>query len=180
LALYRIASPIRDRNDLVPELWRALGELETADHNFTAAEYHLLKSLSLAENCAAPFERALTLLTVAELRAAQKNYVEARSLLDAVRSICESISAQPALTRAESLKMRISGRGWAMEAPAGLTPRECEVLRFVARGMTDREIADALFISHHTVARHVSHILNKLDVDSRTAAATCAVRNGVV
>jgi DNA-binding NarL/FixJ family response regulator len=45
--------------------------------------------------------------------------------------------------------------------------------------MSDREIAGHLFISHHTVMRHVSHILGKLGVDSRTAAATIAVREAL-
>jgi ATP/maltotriose-dependent transcriptional regulator MalT len=63
---------------------------------------------------------------------------------------------------------------------AGLTPRELDVLRLVAAGYSDRQIGEALFISHRTVMRHVEHILAKLDVDSRTAAATQAVRLGIV
>jgi predicted ATPase/DNA-binding CsgD family transcriptional regulator len=63
---------------------------------------------------------------------------------------------------------------------AGLTPRELDVLRLVAAGYSDRQIGDALFISHRTVMRHVEHILAKLDVDSRTAAATQAVRLGII
>jgi predicted ATPase/DNA-binding CsgD family transcriptional regulator len=61
-----------------------------------------------------------------------------------------------------------------------LTPREMDVLRLVAQGKTDREIGDALFISHHTVMRHVSRILAKLDVESRTAAAAYALRHDLV
>lgn len=61
-----------------------------------------------------------------------------------------------------------------------LSPREVEVLRLIVGGMTDREIAATLNISHHTVMRHVSHILNKLDVESRTAAATWAVRQNLI
>ncbi len=53
----------------------------------------------------------------------------------------------------------------------GLTPRELEVLRLVAVGHSNREIADRLSISERTVERHVLHILTKLDVGSRTAAA---------
>jgi DNA-binding NarL/FixJ family response regulator len=63
---------------------------------------------------------------------------------------------------------------------AGLTPRERDVLRLLAGGMTDREIAETLFISPRTVGGHVSNLLAKLGVDSRTAAAAWAVRNGVV
>ena len=63
---------------------------------------------------------------------------------------------------------------------AGLSTRELEVLRLLAEGRSDKEIAQALFISPHTVMRHVQHILAKLDVPSRTAAATLAVRQQLV
>jgi DNA-binding CsgD family transcriptional regulator len=61
-----------------------------------------------------------------------------------------------------------------------LSPREFDVLRLIVEGKTDREIAVELFISHHTVARHVSNILGKLDVESRTAAATFAMRHNLI
>jgi predicted ATPase/DNA-binding CsgD family transcriptional regulator len=68
----------------------------------------------------------------------------------------------------------------AAPAPHGLTPREVEVLRLLARRLTDREIADALFISPHTAARHVASILGKLSVANRRQAATAADRLGLV
>jgi non-specific serine/threonine protein kinase len=61
----------------------------------------------------------------------------------------------------------------------GLTPREREVLRLLAEGRSDREIADALFMAPRTVSWHVGHILAKFDVESRTAAASLAVREGL-
>lgn len=64
--------------------------------------------------------------------------------------------------------------------PAGLTPRELEVLRLLADGRANRAIADQLSLSERTVENHVLHILTKLGVDSRTAAATWAVRQGLV
>jgi len=64
--------------------------------------------------------------------------------------------------------------------PYDLSPRELEVLRQVVEGRSNRAIADALSISSRTVENHVLHILTKLDVDSRTAAATFAVRQGLV
>ena len=62
---------------------------------------------------------------------------------------------------------------------ADLTPREIEVLQLLTDGMSDREIGDALFISHRTAMRHVANILAKLDVNSRTAAAALAHRHGI-
>ena len=60
-------------------------------------------------------------------------------------------------------------------APSGpLTPREVEILRLVASGMTNPEIAAALFLSVRTVENHVAHILAKLGVRTRTAAVTAA------
>jgi non-specific serine/threonine protein kinase len=63
--------------------------------------------------------------------------------------------------------------------PGGLTPREAEVLRMLVEGRSDREIADALYISRRTAATHVSHIYDKIGVSSRAAATAWAVRNGL-
>ena len=63
--------------------------------------------------------------------------------------------------------------------PFGLTTREREVLTLVAEGYTNRRIAETLFISESTAGVHVSHILGKLGVETRTEAATVAVRLGL-
>ncbi|HEU0113314.1 MAG TPA: helix-turn-helix transcriptional regulator [Thermomicrobiales bacterium] len=65
-------------------------------------------------------------------------------------------------------------------AEATLTEREVEVLRLVADGCTDREIAGTLFVSHHTVANHVKNVLGKFDVRSRAAAVALAARHGML
>ncbi len=62
---------------------------------------------------------------------------------------------------------------------AGLTPREREVLRLLVAGHTDREIAVALFVSPRTVGTHVSHILAKLQVETRRGARAYAIRHGL-
>ncbi len=61
-----------------------------------------------------------------------------------------------------------------------LTERECEVLRKMAMGLTNKQIADALKISYETVKQHVQHILQKIGVTDRTQAAVWAVRKKIV
>jgi DNA-binding NarL/FixJ family response regulator len=68
----------------------------------------------------------------------------------------------------------------AREPPAGLTSREREVLALVASGRTNRRIAAELFISEHTVARHLSNIFNKIGVTTRTAASAFAFEHDLV
>jgi DNA-binding CsgD family transcriptional regulator len=65
-------------------------------------------------------------------------------------------------------------------AVGGLTARECEVLRLVARGRSNREIAAELFITPRTVGTHVEHIYAKIGVSTRGAAALYALRTGVI
>ena len=66
------------------------------------------------------------------------------------------------------------------DAPGGLTAREVEVLRLVAKGKTNRAIAAELIVSEKTVASHLSHIFTKLDLTSRAAATAFAYENGLV
>ncbi len=65
------------------------------------------------------------------------------------------------------------------DLPTPLTRREVEILRLVASGKTNRDIADTLFISEKTVARHLTNIFNKLGCGSRTQAAAYAYRQGI-
>ena len=75
----------------------------------------------------------------------------------------------------------VAGRpGGQRPTTLGLTTREREVLALVAEGFTNRRIAETLFISESTAGVHVSNILGKLGVASRTEAATVAARLGLV
>jgi DNA-binding CsgD family transcriptional regulator len=158
---------------------RFLGELATQQGRHAEAEEHLAASLALAEACAAPYERALTLLSLSELNAVTGQFDDARARLAEAREILERLGARPALERADELASRL-GRPSRSSSPRGLTAREIEVLRLLVEGKSDREIAEALYISPRTVMRHVSNILGKLEVESRTAAATYAVRHELV
>jgi len=95
--------------------------------------------------------------------------------LEAARGVFEMLGAAPDLRYVDSLL----GSADARESDA-LTPRELQVLRLVAAGGSNREIAEALVISEHTVARHVQNIFAKLHVSSRTAAGAFAFEHGLV
>jgi non-specific serine/threonine protein kinase len=93
-----------------------------------------------------------------------------------------------ALTLAEKLEASSPSRPRTVQltaapeptSPYKLTKREVEVLRLLAEGRTDRDIAAALFISHRTAGTHVANILGKLEVDTRAAAVAAAFRHGLM
>ncbi|HEY3218140.1 MAG TPA: LuxR C-terminal-related transcriptional regulator [Candidatus Limnocylindria bacterium] len=94
--------------------------------------------------------------------------------LDAARTVFEELDA-----RADAARVR--GRSQARPAGAsGLTARELEVLALVAKGRTNRQVADELVISEKTVARHLSNIFDKLDVASRAALTAYAYEHGLI
>jgi len=95
--------------------------------------------------------------------------------LDAAREVFQRLGAAPDVTRVDELLART-----APAAAGGLTPREMQVIGLVAAGRTNRAIARELAISERTVDRHVSNILTKLGVPSRSAATAYAYEHGLV
>jgi DNA-binding NarL/FixJ family response regulator len=80
----------------------------------------------------------------------------------------------------QNLVARVQPRNGLTAAPEDLTPREIEVLRMLAEGLGNREMASRLGISDHTVKFHVSSILDKLGAASRTEAVTLGIRMGLI
>ncbi|MGH2560259.1 MAG: ATP-binding protein [Thermomicrobiales bacterium] len=112
-------------------------------------------------------------------------WAEGRALSSEQAATEAAVVAKEAISWTESTVVRSSQAASAASAAqrallGGLTARELDVLRLIATGQTDQQIADALFIGRRTVTSHVSSILAKLGLDSRTAAATHAVRHGLV
>ena len=100
-------------------------------------------------------------------------------LLDAIRI---SASGESAWTRDELRRVTgaLATPRLAADVEVPLTQRESEVLRQLAYGLTNKEIAQALHISYETVKEHVQHILRKIGVSDRTQAAVWAVRKELV
>ena len=164
---------------------RLLGELATATRRDDAAA-HLAAALALADACAAPYERALVLLALAELRtgvpAGPGERVAAQAPLAEARAILEALGARPALARAAALAEQLAAFAPAPPAPeypAGLSAREVEVLRLVAGGLTDADVAARLFLSPRTVSGHLRSIYGKIGVSSRAAATRFAIEQGL-
>jgi predicted ATPase/DNA-binding CsgD family transcriptional regulator len=100
----------------------------------------------------------------------------AASLLTEAAALAERVGMPTLLARTNGLRSRI---GPAAVLPDGLSPREVDILRLAARGLSNRQIGDELFISAHTAANHMRSILRKTSCANRTEAATYAHRHGL-
>jgi DNA-binding CsgD family transcriptional regulator len=156
---------------------RLLGELDLAAGRPIGAEAQLAAALALADACGARHERALTLLTLAEVLRVRGDVSAARAHLDTVRTLCRPMEAAVTLAQADALEARLQTRSTAPpeHLPAGLTLREAEVLRLLATGLANAEIARRLSLSPRTVNAHLTTIYGKLDVTSRGAAIRFAL-----
>lgn len=124
-----------------------------------------------------PYEAARCRVRLAEALGAVDDPVGARLELLTAATCFERLGALPDLDRARTRLGSASATGPAAE-PCPLSPRELDVLRLVAAGRTDTEVAAHLVISRHTVARHVANVRTKLGVGSRAAATALASERG--
>jgi DNA-binding CsgD family transcriptional regulator len=142
-----------------------------------AAKRHLEAALCEFVRLEMPFEMARTRLLLAQaLRDHDPEVAEAEARAALV--IFENLGANENAGAAAILLREIENKTRKQFSKnSGLSRREAEVLRLVAQGMSNQEIADRLALSKHTVHRHVSSILMKLDLRSRAAAAAYAAQH---
>jgi len=119
------------------------------------------------------------------LKAGASGYIlkdaEPEQLLTAIRAVAAGGSYLGAQVAADLLQhVENEGRTGPSEVHEPLSTREMEVLALIARGLSNREIAESLFLSEKTVKTHVANILQKLDVKSRTQAALYAMRKNLI
>jgi DNA-binding NarL/FixJ family response regulator len=110
-------------------------------------------------------------LSAARSRLGEAEWVEARAVGESMQweqAIAYALSAEEASAPASA------------EYPAGLTAREVEVLKLVAEGMTNAQIAQQLYLSPRTVHRHLNRIYQKLGTNSRASAARFATEHGLL
>jgi LuxR family transcriptional regulator, maltose regulon positive regulatory protein len=155
----------------------------TGDHD--AARCSLEDAIDLLAACGAPFETARARLDLAASLQVLGRHEPARREVESARIALRALGAVSALARAEAMLETLGetppvSHMVATEGPlARLSRRELEVLALVAQGLTNHDIAERLVLSEHTVHRHMTNILRKLDVPSRAAAASFATRHGI-
>jgi DNA-binding CsgD family transcriptional regulator len=123
-----------------------------------------------------PYDAALARLGLARSLAALGRTTAAEAEARAARDVFAVLGAAHATARADAF---LAGAAEG-EPPGDLTPRELEVLRLVAQGLTNAEIAERLYLSPHTVHRHVANARAKLRLPSRAAAVAYAARVGLL
>ena len=147
----------------------ARGAVALADGDAGTALVTLREATRAWRELDAPYEAARAQVLVGTACRALGDEDAAALELDAAREVFSQLEASPELERIE-----------ARRETHGLTLRELEVLRLVAAGRSNREIAAELVISEHTVARHLQNIFAKLAVPSRTAATAFAFAHDLV
>jgi DNA-binding CsgD family transcriptional regulator len=152
----------------------ASGAVHLAEGDSRAALVALRRAADIWLELAAPYEVARSRELIGLACRALGDEDAATLELEAAHVKFEELEAAPDATRVAA---EIAPR---RREAHGLTSRELEVLRLVAAGSSNRQIAQELVISEHTVARHVQNIFAKLDVSSRTAAASFAFEHELV
>jgi ATP/maltotriose-dependent transcriptional regulator MalT len=151
----------------------ARGGVELAEGDAQVALVTLRRATQMWQALEAPYEAARTRVLLAHACRALGDDEAAELELDAARATFAELGAAPDLARIEPVAAR-SGDAH------GLSGRELEVLRLLAAGKSNRQIAGTLVISEHTVARHVQNIFRKLRVSSRAAAGAFAFEHDLV
>ena len=155
---------------------RVAGDADAARRAIEDAVDGFLQSGACFELARARVELARTLSSLGRAEAAAE---EAQRALD----MFAELNAELEVARTRELKASLAVGASAAprsRAAAGLTPREIEVLRLVAVGLNNQAIAERLFVSEHTIHRHVANIFSKLSVSSRAAAVAQGARRGLL
>jgi DNA-binding NarL/FixJ family response regulator len=163
-------APLRAEADL------AAGILAAATGDHERARSLLEDAADRFQQSGAPYEAAEARIELATSLVALGRVDEAESEAAAARNVLVELGAEPGAERARQLSRSVR----RVSPTPDVTRREREVLELLCLGLTNRQIAEQLVVSEHTIHRHVTNILRKLDLPSRTAAAAYAVRSGLL
>jgi LuxR family maltose regulon positive regulatory protein len=179
LAELREADALAGTSALTALAHRAEGMVAAARGDHNRARTRLEDSVDRFERSGAPFEAACSRIELAaSLIALGRGGAAAREAALAVDRLID-LGATTELERARQTLARSAAGGKDSPVPE-VTARELEVLRLLAEGLTNKQIAARLVVSEHTVHRHVTSILRKLGLPSRAAAAAHVARAGLL
>jgi DNA-binding NarL/FixJ family response regulator len=157
----------------------AFGSIALSAHDADGARSAFEDAVDMYERASAPFEAAHARMGLSRALAEQDKRPAALDVAAAAASSLASLGATHAARRAEELVKRLGGSTRA-RGGVNLTRREAEVLALVAEGLSNRQIAERLVVSEHTVHRHVANIYQRLDVSSRAQAVAVAAERGLL
>ena len=155
------------------------GVVAGAEGDLDAARLSMEDAIDLFQQIGAPFETARARLDLARVLAALGRKDAAAEQARVAQEALQGMRALREAQRAAELMSEFDAAG-SRGASTVLTPRELDVLKLIAQGLSNPEIAQRLVLSEHTVHRHLANILRKLDLSSRAAAAAWGVRTGLV
>lgn len=186
-ALARVASATGNAETMAA-LAHALGEVSLLNGKSADAVDHFRRGLAQAEKLEIPFELAIITWRLGTALAADGDRSGAVRHLSNAYRVARKLGARPTATliagELEALGERIEEGRYPQEAGrsgrAGLTRRQAEIVRLLADGLTNKEIASKLYLSSRTVDMHVSNILDRLDCAGRTEAARKAAELGLL
>ena len=179
-ALSRIASTTAHPYALAA-LAHAIGETALLDGDSDTAAEQLARAVEIHRGLDVPFERAHLELRAGVALAAAGDRETALERLGGAYRTARKLGARPLAAEAATEVAKLGGSvSRRVSEETGLTRRELEVVRLIAVGRTNRDVAQELFLSPRTVDMHVRHILRKLDCHSRVEAAHRAHELGLL
>jgi ATP/maltotriose-dependent transcriptional regulator MalT len=166
-------------------LLSAEGNFNFAKHNYDSARQGLEDVIDIYDKIKSPFESSRTRLDLAEVLIKLNYYSQAEAELNVAMTAFKELGAEKDFEKAKSVLKNLY-KGKAEEAGDQLyvfTGRELEVLKLIAEGKNNEEIAEKLFLSVRTVEKHITHIYNKLGVSGKSArayASSYAIKNKLI
>ena len=183
----------RERGAVLCSSWgflvsRVLGLISSLNERWEQADAHFADALEVSGRIGARGELGRTLLDYAGMlarRGLRDDRKGAAQMIEQATAIFAGLGMLPLVARAEALSASLGAQApvavesEASSYPGNLSRREVEVLRLLSRGYTNKRIAEELVLSTKTVARHISNIFGKIEVDNRSGATAYAFEHGL-
>jgi len=162
----------------------AAGLVAARSNDPKSARLHLEDAVDLFKESGAPFETGRARVELARVLGAlgrsEAAVDEVRRAIDDLTPLGATLELDRARATLDDLTKSPAASSRTADDRKGLTPREVEILRLISTGLNNQAIAERLFISEHTVHRHVANTLAKLNVSSRSAAVAQGGRLGLL